>query len=162
MDKNEETLVVGGLINKHLVKINLTSNNILNTENSWGDFNKKVLLLSNNIGDFTTETSLLQKVISLTENYEMNDFRFVKLNKHIHFSLVEQIQFSGAEKIMLFGFLPAEASVFIDKISDFPFSLKNCEIVFFPSVDKCVTDMLYKKHFASIWLQLLKTSWIKK
>ena len=154
--QSAETFLVQQWVKSNLV---FAQENNLNwkSDDGWGNFDKKLLLiaLSNNIEN---DSVLLKKVIGLTENFSENDFYFLPKTT-ANFSLNELTQQTGATKIFLFGFSPAQCGIFLQGITDEPFQLQNKTICFLPIVEKCVADVDYKKRFAAIWLNILQTKW---
>ena len=141
----------------HLVK--MESAEIKAQQVLWGKMEKKVVLISKS-NNVENDTMLIKKVIGLTNNFNEDDFAF--LQQQSTFSLLETNNFFGAEKIFLFNFKPNECAIYFNGIADEPFKINGIEICFLPSLEKCVTDPIYKKRFAQIWLKMLNTKWIQK
>jgi hypothetical protein len=155
-----EQNLIANWVQPHLVNVSDEIGSVQGIKGSWGNFEKQILLLVNS-NNIENDSALLEKVILLTADFCDNDFYFLPLN-FAEFSLLEITQSLGAEKIFVFGFTPIQAGIFIQGLSDEPFELRQKTICFLPSVEKCVTDLVYKKRFAQIWLKILQTKWITK
>jgi hypothetical protein len=154
MDEHD---LIQSWVEPHLVRMNFAE---MNTQQVlWGKMEKKILLISKSL-NAENDTALIQKVIALTQDFSNDSFAFIQQSSS--FSLLECNQFFGAEKIILFGFTPAECSIYLKGITDEPFELQAIQLCFFPSIEKCVTDAVYKKRFAQFWLKILNTKWIQK
>ncbi len=152
-----EQHLIQNWITPHL--LNFASAEIKSQQVLWGSMDKKILLIAKSI-DVEADSALIKKVIGLTQDFSETDFAFITCNDS--FQLTETISFFGAEKIILFGFKPNECAIYFNGINDEPMRLAETEICFFPSINKCVTDAVYKKRFAQIWLKILNTKWIQK
>jgi hypothetical protein len=152
-----EQQLIQNWIAPHLVK--MESAEIKAQQVLWGKMEKKILLIakSNNIEN---DSTLIKKVIGLTQDFATDDFAFIQQQQS--FSLMETNNFFGAEKILLFNFKPNECAIYFNGMSDEPMQLNGIEICFLPSLEKCVTDPVYKIRFAKIWLKMLNTKWIQK
>ena len=155
-----EQNLIANWVQPHLVNVNDEIGSVSTISGSWGNFEKRILLLVNS-SNIENDSALLKKVILLTADFSDNDFYFLPLN-FSEFSLLEITQSLGAEKIFVFGFTPIQTGIFMQGLSDEPFELQQKTIWFLPSVEKCVTDADYKKRFAKFWLQILQTKWITK
>jgi hypothetical protein len=77
-------------------------------------------------------------------------------------TLIQLIENTGAQKILFFGFEPNQVGLYWQSFPTSPTIIKSTEIMFFQSLEKCFGDAIYKKYFATIWLKMLHTTWIKK
>ncbi|MFM2226306.1 MAG: hypothetical protein RJA07_2508 [Bacteroidota bacterium] len=161
MQSTAEGILMNNLLQNHLVKINDDTFSIKNIEGSWGKMNKKTLLVSKPNVSVESDTELLKKVITLTQDYEADDFFYLPIHQKFP-SLLSLIEFAGAENILFFNIKPSDVSLYQQGIVDLPFHHNQTKIVFFPIVEQCVTNAEYKRHFAAVWLKMLNTSWIKK
>jgi hypothetical protein len=161
MQSTAEGILMNNLLQNHLVKINDDAFSIKNVEGSWGKMNKKTLLVSKPLSSTQNDSELLKKVITLTQDYEADDFFYLPIQQKFP-SLLSLIEFTGAENILFFNIKPSDVSLYQQGIVDLPFHQHQTQIVFFPMVEQCVTNAEYKKHFARVWLKMLNTTWIKK
>ena len=161
MQSTAEGILMNNLLQNHLVKINDDAFSIKNVTGSWGKMNKKVLLVSKPQSSSENDFELLNKVITLTQNYEVDDYFYLPIQQNFP-SLLSLIEFAGAEKILFFNINPTDVSLYQKGIVDLPFNYNQTQIVFFPIVEQCVTNAEYKRHFATVWLKMLNTTWIKK
>ncbi len=155
-----EQNLISDWVQPHLVNVRDKIGAVQGAEGSWGNFEKQILLLVNST-NIRNDEALLKKVILLTADFCDKDFYFLPIN-FSEFSLLEITQSLGAEKIFVFGFTPTQAGIFMQGLSDEPLELQQKTICFLPSVEKCVTDLDYKKRFGQIWLKILQTKWITK
>jgi hypothetical protein len=153
---NEE-IIIEDLLEKNLIK---TEPKVLSNENIiWGNGNKNILLISKSTS-VENDSSLIKKVISLTENFSEPDFYFLQYPSA--FSLIETIRGLNAEKVFVFGFSPIECAIFHHQSAEQIFNISHTEICFFREINFSVADANYKKIFAAIWLKMLQTKWIQK
>ena len=161
MQSTAEGILMSNLLQNHLVRISDDAFSLKNVSGSWGKMNKKIFLVSKPNTSFESDSELLKKVISLTENFNEDDFFYLPIQQNFP-TLNYLIEFTGAENILFFNINPAEVSLYQQGIKDIPFLYHQTNIVFFPIVEQCVTNAEYKRHFAAIWLKMLNTTWIKK
>ncbi|MEN9522424.1 MAG: hypothetical protein RL065_801 [Bacteroidota bacterium] len=161
MQLTDESLLVQQWIQPLLVNISDDAFSFKSVDGSWGKMNKKILLISKPQSSANADSELLKKVISLTQNFEVDDFFYLPLQQKFP-SLLSIIEFTGAETILFFNVKPSDVCLYQQAIVDLPYYQNQTQIVFLPIVEQCITHSDYKKHFARVWLKMLNTSWIKK
>jgi hypothetical protein len=162
MQINTKGILIENSITPHLVITNDVQFSLKNYNGSWGLMNKKIVLVSLVQQSIINDTELLGRAINASENYSKDDFFYLPITLLQLPSLLQLIENTGAEKILFFGIQPHQVNLYWQVVPTLPIKIKSTDIIFFKTLETCFGDAIYKKYFATIWLKMLNTSWIKK